>query len=261
MPTAFRTFRRHIPQNIKVALLPPDLLEAAKQIIRIENGKSASPIGKRSKYLLVRCHRRRKLRHNRPRLVVRIVQRISVSILIAATCPPPRPRPLCLPARPPPPPPPLPSTSPGAPPAHAPPPSPPLPPRPSPRRRARLRHRPRRHRRLRPHRLRLPASAAQRANTKSGPFERARLQGRSVAPARVHGCPIRSSKWGALPIQARAHPANRSRHLLCCRHQLWRSIRIRSPASTPIPPKKTRAFFAPARGANSWPGCPPPSTL
>jgi len=60
--TSLRAFRRHITQNIKVALLAPDFFEPAIKIVGIENGKSAGPIRKRRKNLLIGGDRRRKLR-------------------------------------------------------------------------------------------------------------------------------------------------------------------------------------------------------
>ncbi len=77
---ALRRFRRHVPHDIKLTLLAANALEPTEQVIGVEDGKAARPLGERRQNLLVGGHRRRQLRNKRPRLIVGIVQGIVVGI-------------------------------------------------------------------------------------------------------------------------------------------------------------------------------------
>src|SRR5262249_51905757 len=94
--TAFRRFRRNVPEQIEFVLLARNSLQSAKQIVRVENCKSAGSFRECGKDLLIRRAGSRQLRNNRARLAQRIV-RIVEGIPVTRR---PRPRPPCPPATP-----------------------------------------------------------------------------------------------------------------------------------------------------------------
>src|ERR1700694_5197268 len=73
MATALRRRLRHITYKVEFAALPSDFFQAAQKIVGIENGKTASAIGKRGEDLLVRRRGVWNVRNQRLRLSVRIV--------------------------------------------------------------------------------------------------------------------------------------------------------------------------------------------
>src|SRR6266481_4744969 len=77
---AFRRVRRHVSQNVKFILLPTDALQAAEQIVGIEDRESACSFREGSKNLLIRRSRSWKLRHDRSRPVKRRVVVIGTGI-------------------------------------------------------------------------------------------------------------------------------------------------------------------------------------
>src|SRR5260370_16617045 len=77
---AVRRFGGQVAHDRKLTVLAANALEPTEQVIGVEDGKAARPLGERRQNLLVGGHRRRQLRNKRPRLIVGIVQGIVVGI-------------------------------------------------------------------------------------------------------------------------------------------------------------------------------------